>query len=442
MTPLASYQPNPEQVERTDNTAIVPAGVWGVFFLVACLFFLWAIPNNLNDILIRQFMKSFTLTRLQAGLVQSAFYLGYFLFALPAGLLMKRFGYKAGFLTGLGLFATGCFCFLPATNSGKYAVFLGALFVIASGLAFLETSSNPFIAQLGPAATSEARLNLAQAFNPMGAITASLVGTVFIFSGVELTPSQVQTMQRGGTYAAYLHGEAMRTRTPYMILGALAVLMAVLIACTRFPRFIAERESASEHGGNWRMLLHESHFVEAVVAQFFYVGAQVGTWSYFIQYAKDYGHATDKTAGLLLTCTLAAFGIGRFASSALMRSYSPSRMMAFYSICNIVLVACGIFAHNKFGLGAILLSSFFMSIMFPTIFALGLKDLGPNTQVGGSFLVMAIIGGAILTPAMGAIHSTAAAYVVPLVSYVVILLFALRMNRYSRERLTVSTFEV
>jgi FHS family L-fucose permease-like MFS transporter len=434
--------PQSQNADRTPATNILPSGVLLPFVLVTGLFFLWAIPNNLNDILIRQFMKSFALNRFQGGLVQSAFYLGYFLFALPAGLLMKRYGYKSGFLTGLLLFAAGCFLFLPATNSGRYVFFLGALFVIASGLAFLETASNPFIAQLGPTATSEARLNLAQAFNPLGAITGSLVGTLFIFSGVELTPAQTQAMQAAGTLGGYLHGEALRTRGPYLILGGVAVLWAVLIAVTRFPSFIQQREHTAEASGNWRELFRQKHFLLAVVAQFFYVGAQVGTWSYFIQYAKDYAHTTDKTAGFLLTATLGAFGVGRFASAALMRRFAPSRMMALYALVNIVLVAVGIFVHNWTGLIAILVTSFFMSVMFPTIFALGLKDLGPNTNIGGSFLVMAIIGGAVLTPLMGALHSTAAAYVVPLVGYIVIAAFSRYMTTYRSRQMVQSTFEV
>src|ERR1700722_11270969 len=190
-TNVDEHQPHPEMQTPGLSAAWLPPGVMRSFVLVTGLFFLWGIPNNLNDVLIRQFMKSFEISRFQAGLVQSAFYLGYFVLALPAGLLMKRHGYKSGFLTGLVLFATGCLLFLPAAESGKYGFFLAALFVMASGLAFLETASNPFIAQLGPAASSEQRLNLSQAFNPVGCITGILVGTAFIFSGVELAPAQV-----------------------------------------------------------------------------------------------------------------------------------------------------------------------------------------------------------------------------------------------------------
>ena len=180
------------------------------FVLVTFLFFLWAIPNNLNDVLIRQFMKSFAISRFQAGLLQSAFYMGYFLLATPAALLMRKFGYKAGFVVGLLLLASGAFLFWPAALVGRYGFFLFALFVIASGLSFLETASNPFIAQLGSPETSERRLNFVQAFNPIGSITAVLIGTIFIFSGVELSTQQISALQAQNTYHAYLRSETLR----------------------------------------------------------------------------------------------------------------------------------------------------------------------------------------------------------------------------------------
>lgn len=432
--------------EQTSHADLLPAGVLRVFVLVSGLFFLWGIPNNLNDVLIRQFMKSFSISRFEAGLVQSAFYLGYFLMALPAGMLMRRHGYKRGFITGLVLFAVGCILFLPAAYIGRYSFFLAALFVLASGLSFLETAANPFVAQFGPTATSERRLNIAQAFNPLGSIVGVLVGTRFIFSGVELTQRQVVAMKAAGTYLAYLHRETLRVVAPYLVLAAIALIWAVVIAVTRFPAFVSTREHAAESSGHWRALLREPHFLLALPAQFLYVGAQVGTWSYFIQYAQEYTGAPERTAGLLLTCTLAAFGVGRFFSAYLMRHIQPSRLMALYALCNIGLLLAGIFSPGRGGLAAILMTSFFMSVMFPTIFALGLKDLGPNTNIAGSLLVMMIIGGGMMTPVMGWIaekqHSTALAYQVPLYGYVAILLFSLYMTRYARKRLYISTFEI
>src|SRR5271167_4562830 len=398
--------------------SLFPAGQIVPFILVTVLFFLWGIPNNLNDVLIRHFMKSFAISRFQASLVQTAFYLGYFLPAIPAALFMKRVGYKPGFILGLLLLASGCFLFWPAALQNSYSFFLFALFVIASGLSFLETASNPFIAQLGDPDSSERRLNFSQAFNPFGAMTGALIGTVFIFSGVELTAEQIAARQ------AYHQFEVLRVVRPYLVLGVVAVVWALLILRTKFPAIYSENEAADGDHGSARHLFRQRHFLLAVVAQFFYVGAQVGTWSYFIPYVQEYAHKPEKTAGYFLIGTLAAFGVGRFVSAYLMRFISPSRLMGFYAVANMVLVSIGVFFPGWVGIWCVFLTSFFMSLMFPTIFALGLKGLGPNTKLGGSVIVMAIIGGAVLTPLMGLVserfHSLALAYSIPLIAYVYI----------------------
>ncbi|HET9101516.1 MAG TPA: MFS transporter, partial [Acidobacteriaceae bacterium] len=307
----------PVETETTTHNPqqhpLIPHGMGLQFFLVAGLFFLWGVPNNLNDVLIRQFMTSFAISRFQAGLVQSAFYLGYFLVATPAALLMRKFGYKMGFITGLLLFGTGAFLFWPAAIVGRYSFFLASLFVIATGLSFLETASNPFAAQMGDPASAARRLNFAQAFNPLGAICGVLIGTVFIFSGIELNPQQIAAMQAAHTYQAYLHRETMRVVAPYLVVGAVTFFWAFLIWRTKFPIIAAEHESANEDHGRFAELLHYPHFLLAIVAQFLYVGAQVGTWSYFIQYIESSTHEPEKVAGYLLTGTLVAFGVGRFA---------------------------------------------------------------------------------------------------------------------------------
>jgi len=424
--------PNPSKSEPSlaapETGTLFPAGHLVPFVLVTALFFLWGIPHNLNDVLIRQFMKSFVITRTKAGLVQSAFYMGYFLLAMPAAFLMRKSGYKTGFVVGLLLYASGCFLFWPAALAGSYAFFLCALFVIASGLSFLETASNPFIAQLGDPHSSERRLNFSQAFNPLGDITGALIGTVFIFSGVEMSPQEIAASKAQGIYAAYLQAETLRVIRPYLLIGVVAVLWALLIARTTFPAIQSEHESSNADHGHFRELFRYPHFLWAVVAQFLYVGAQVGTWSYFIQYVQESTHEPEKIAGYFLTGTLAAFGVGRFTSAYLMRIISPHKLMGAYSIANIVLVALGVLFPGWFGLGCVFLTSFFMSLMFPTIFALGLKGLGPNTKIAGSLLVMAIVGGAVLTPVMGLIseaaHSIAVAYLVPLASYSGIALYS------------------
>jgi FHS family L-fucose permease-like MFS transporter len=343
---------------------------------------------------------------------------------------MRRHGYKAGLITGLLLFATGAALFWPAAIVGKYGFFLAALFVIASGLSFLETASNPFITQMGTPATAARRLNFSQAFNPLGAITGVLAGTVFIFSGVELTAGQIAARKSAGTYAAYLQHETMRVVAPYLVLAVIAVTLAAIFMRTQFPEVVAEADEPAPHvdSGGIFALFRRPHFLFAVFAQFLYVGAQVGTWSYFIQYVQDYTHQPEKRAGLLLTGTLVAFAVGRFSAAYLLKNLAAAKLMTIYAVVNALLLAVAVVRPGWAGMWAVFLTSFFMSIMFPTIFALGLEGLGPLVKLGGSLLVMAIVGGATLTPMMGWIsqHSDgiAKAYSVPLLSYVVIALFS------------------
>ena len=235
---------------------LIPAGALLPFILVTALFFLWGLPHNLNDVLIRQFMKSFEITRFQAGLIQSAFYLGYFVLAAPAALLMRRFGYKSGMVIGLLLLGCGCFLFWPAALVARYSFFLCALFVIASGLSFLETAANPFIAQLGDPENAVRSLNISQAFNPLGSITGAWIGTAFIFSGVELTPEQMHSMQLSHTYAAYLRTETLRVVAPYLVIGSVAILFALVLAKARFPAVAVESIQGTRIGsqGGFREL--------------------------------------------------------------------------------------------------------------------------------------------------------------------------------------------
>ena len=413
---------------QNSHGRLVPAGRMLPFFLVTALFFLWAIPNNLNDILIRQFMKSFEISRLQAGLVQSAFYLGYFLLALPAGWIMRSAGYKAGFLIGLGLYGAGCILFWPAALVDQYWFFLTALFIIASGLAFLETAAGSFIVQIGSTETSEQRLNLSQAFNPVGSIVALLVGSRFIFSGVQLSKAQVAAMQAAGTYQDYLRSETLRVIVPYVVLGALVLFWGVLIARTPFPHLgldYSAEAAAEDHGPP---LFKRKHFVFAVVAQFLYVGAQVAAWSYQIPYVLAYTQTQERSAGYLLTVTLLAFATGRFTSTWLLRYIAASKLLATFAVINTVACTVAVLHPGWFGVGCLIANSFFMSMMYPTIFALGVKGLGPRTKTGGACIVMAIVGGGAITPIMGKVSDMfgiSRGYLVPAACFVGIALYAL-----------------
>jgi FHS family L-fucose permease-like MFS transporter len=412
---------NKEDIEAQ----LIPAGRLLPFLVVTVLFFLWAIPNNLTDILIRQFMKTFEIDQSSAAQLQVIF-VGYFLMAIPAGQMMRWFGYKAGLITGLVLMGSGCWVFYPAAHAGVYGLFLLAQFVIGCGLSCLETGANSFIAQLGSAGSSERRLNLSQAFNPLGSITAGLVGTRFIFSGREFGDAQIAAMKAAGTYQPYLHTETLRVVPTYVVLGSVALLWALIILLTKFPDVGAEDVSESSPSG-MHVRLWQPHFLSAVVAQFLYVGAQVGTWSYFILYVRSATGVGDKAAGYMLTGTLAAFAVGRFSSAWLMKHFHARLMLVLYAVINVALCLVAAAHPGWFGVGCLLLTSLFMSIMFPTIFALGLKGMGEKTKTAGSFLVMAILGGWALTKVMGMLwHASGlrAAYLVPVACYAVVALYA------------------
>jgi FHS family L-fucose permease-like MFS transporter len=394
------------------------------FVLVTCLFFMWGIPNNLNGILIKQFMKSFELTMLQASLIQSVFYFGYFVFAFPAAMVMRKYSYKVGLIGGLLLFALGCMLFWPAAIIGSYLFFLMALFVIASGLAFLETGCNPFIIQLGDKSKAEQRLNFAQAFNPIGSITGVLIGTTFIFSGVELDTQAIEGMKEAGTYATYLEEETWRVIIPYLFLAVFALLWAVLLWRSNLPEIKENEEDNTSFSSSLKQILKNRNFVKGVLAQFLYVGAQVGTWSYFIMYVQQYTGESEKIAGYMLSGTLIAFALGRLSATILMKHIEPARLMGIYGVINVFLVAISISMPGHLGMWCLLLTSFFMSLMYPTIFALSVKELGDQAKVGGSVMVMAIMGGAIMTPLMGWMIDTtqniALSLSLPLVAYIYI----------------------
>lgn len=419
-------------VDAVAQPSIIP------FALIVALFFLWGMANNLNDILIAQFKKAFTLSDFRAGLVQSAFYLGYFLLAMPAGMFTRRFGFKGAVVVGLLLYACGAFLFWPAAELRTYGFFLLALFVLASGLAFLETSANPFATVLGPPETAAQRLNLAQAFNPLGSITGVIIGQQFIFSGIEHTPAEIAAMDAAHR-SAYFASESTAVQLPYLIIGLVVLGWATLILITRFPHTDQHAASATRDSGlHLRSLRHNSRFVLAVVAQFFYVGAQVGIWSYLIRYVQATQPGTpQKWAANFLTASLVAFMVGRFAGTALMRRISPTRLLASFAAINVLLCAAAVINLGHAGTYMLIASSFFMSIMFPTIFALGVDGMADaERKLGSALLVMSIIGGAVLTAIMGAVSDAGGiqlAISVPLACFVVVFIFARRSRRGTRD---------
>lgn len=396
------------------------------FILITSLFFLWGFAHNLDPILIPHLKKSFTLSTTQATLVDSSVFAAYFLMALPAGFIMKRFGYKMGIISGLILFAIGCFLFLPAADYQSYNFFLIALFIIACGLTILETAANPFAAALGDASTSTQRLNLAQSFNGLAAALAPVVGARIILTK-GYSDEELNAMTEAAKKIA-LASEASSVKMPYLILGLVLLAIAALFAFTKLPN-IQEEQQATTSTRVWHAFKHQ-HLKWAVVAQFFYVGAQVCVFSLFILYAAKSASLTQvKAADFLGICGI-AFLIGRFLGTIIMKFIAPNKLLALYAFINIALSVVAITATGIITVYAVVAICFFMSIMFPTIFALGIKDLKGDTEYGSSLIIMSIVGGAILPAAFGYISDVSGniqlGYIIPLICFVVILFFGLK----------------
>ena len=412
--------------ERKGNYAIP-------FALLCSLFFLWAVANNLNDILLPQFQQAFTLTNFQAGLIQSSFYFGYFLIPIPAGILMKKMSYKAGIITGLLLYAIGAALFWPAAEGMSYSLFLIGLFIIAAGLGCLETAANPFVTVLGPEESGHYRINLAQTFNSFGAIVAVVFGQGLILSHVPHQSDDVLKSMTPEQLGAYNHSLVLAVQSPYMIIVAVVLVVALLIALTKFPSIQSDSHDDSKEAGSVMAsisrLLRIRHWRWAVLAQFCYVGAQTACWSYLIRYAiEELPGTTPWFAANYLTATMVCFFIGRFSGTWLIRRYAPFKVLAIYAFVSMLLCIISAVMGGHLGLIALTLCSMFMSIQYPTIFSLGIKGLGQDTKYGSSIIVMTIVGGGIVTPIMGFVSDAAGniptAEIIPALCFAIIFIFA------------------
>ena len=388
------------------------------FILITSLFLLWGFAHGLLDVLNKHFQGVFTMTKAESGLVQFSTYIAYFLMALPAGLFMKRFGYKKGIILGLCLFAVGAFAFIPAAYLHSAFPFLVALFVIASGLCILETAANPYSTILGPEESGAQRLNLSQSFNGLGWILGPLVGGMLIFGGAEDDPFTLTK--------------------PYILVGSVVLLVAVLFFFTKLPEVQMEEEADRDEGGNvsvpdtvsmWR----HPQFVRAIIAQFCYCAAQTGIFSFFINYVTevDASMTNIEASRILAFGGMALFMIGRLSGSFTMKWMSPSRLLTWFALADVVCMALVVISVGTISLYALYLSFFFMSIMFPTIFALGLEGMGSYTKKASSYIVMGVAGGAFAPMLMGYIgaDNMAIGFVIPLLAFLYILYFALRCKK-------------
>ncbi|MFH7018368.1 L-fucose:H+ symporter permease [Flavobacterium sp. FlaQc-47] len=396
------------------------------FILVTSLFFLWGMAHNLDSILIPHLKKACELNNRQSTLIDTAVFFAYFIMAIPSGMLIKRFGYKNSIITGLLVFATGAFLFVPAANTRTYELFLFALFVIGCGLTILETSANPYATILGPPESSSKRLNLASSFNGLAAMVAPIVGSLFILSGTNHTPEQMAAMP-DATRASYLLEEASSVKLPYIILGSVLVLVAILFYFMHLPSMKTQHEEVEVKPGFFSVLKF-SHLTWAVAAQFFYVGAQVCITSFFIRIAQQGAGLDEKTAGYYLGIYGFLFMAGRFIGTFFLKFVKDYVLLSIYCVCSILLCLVAIYGTGIYVIYALGGIGFFMSIMFPTIFSLGLVGLKSNTETGSSWLVMAIVGGAILPYGMGTLidmnhDDIQSGYIIPLLCFVIILYF-------------------
>ena len=406
----------------TERRYVVP------LLLVTSLFFVWAIGVNINDVLIQHFKKAFGLTDFQSSWIQAAFFGGYFLAALPAGWLMQRFGYKRGILIGLLVCATGAALFIPAAAVRVYGFFLFALFMMACGQSVLEVAANPYVTTLGPEQSSERRLNLAQSFNSVGAVLVALLGSRFILSGIEHTSAELSGMSPAQVLA-YRVSEANMVKRPYLFISCIFLIVALLIFLTKLPEIRENASGRRKPEATLSGTFGFPHLMKGVAAQFFYVGAQVGVASFIIRFIEFTLPGThEKAAAHYLQAHLAGFMLGRFTGSAIMKKVAAPRLLSSFAAGSLLSLLVVLFASGTAPAWAVVLLGFFHSIMFPTIFALSIKSLGPYTKLGSSLLVMSIIGGAAIPVIMGRISDAwniQHAFLVPLICHAYVFYFAM-----------------
>lgn len=395
------------------------------FILLTSLFFLWGFAHNLNPILIPHLKKACQLSDFQSALIDSAFFVAYFVMAIPAGMVMKKYGYKFGIIGGLLLFAFGAFLFVPAANTRIYAFFLTALFIVASGLTFLETAANPYMTVLGEPEGATQRLNFAQSFNGLAASIAPKIGGMFILSGVTLTEAEKAGMSVE-KLNAFLDNEAAAVKLPYIIIGIVVLLVAFILYKTNLPEVTDEGHEIAMSGGN---IWQHKHLIWGVTAQFFYIGAQVCVSSFFIRYLYQTAKIDEKSAADYLAIALLGFMIGRFVGTFLMRFVSPQKLLSVYAFINIILLGVIVLNGGMMSVYGLIGVEFFMSIMFPTIFSLSVQSLGEDTKFGSSLVIMSIVGGAIFPLIMGRVSDASniqTAYIVPLACFFVVLYFGMK----------------
>lgn len=430
------------QVESTEKSNYtIP------LILVTSLFFLWGLANSLNGTLVKQFQTALDLQRWQANIVETAFYAGYFVMALPAGVVMRKYGYKMGILFGLILYAAGAFLFYPAAVVRSYSFFLVALFMIASGIAFLETAANLYVTVLGDPAKGDYRLNFAQSFNGMSIILGPVIGGLFIFSEKEYSPEVLAAMPIAESEAIRA-AHAASVQTPYLLVGCVVSFVAILLAFTKMPELKSGEQKESKV--TISDLLKHKHLVLGIIAQFLNVGAQVTLWGNFVDLKIDYAPETNlwivekiyQTTSAMSATQMASFHasfafilflLGRFLGTFLMGKFKSNQILGIYAIGAVASLIIAMMGGGIIAVIALMMVYFCQSIMFPTIFALSCKNLGEGSKLASSLIIMSIVGGSILPPLAASLFkiNTNMALAIPLFCFSYIVYFAYRGSRIS-----------
>jgi FHS family L-fucose permease-like MFS transporter len=415
--------------------SLIPLHILWPFILLTSLFAWWGLANNMTDTLLAAFKRIMSMSDAKTALIQVVCYgAGYGLLALPAAIYIKKFSYKSGVLLGLGLYSVGALLFFPAKLTANYYCFLGAIWILFGGLSILETAANPYIVAMGPEETGTRRLNLAQSFNPIGSITGVIISKMFILSKLNTASAEERAAMSAQQLQTMQAGELNAVTMTYVTVGLILVVTWILIAtCRSMPRS-SEAGGPLNLGPTLKRLIRNRHYIWGIVAQFFYVGAQIGVWSFTIRYVMQElrleqtvlpaGKTPEDMAATYYMAALILFTISRFVCTALMRYITPANLLTSLSSIAIALTLMVIYVGGRVGVYALVGISGCMSLMFPTIFGLAVRGLGEDTKIGGSGLIMAILGGAVLTQTQGLVSDLAKsinlAYWVPLVCFIVI----------------------
>ena len=416
---------------KVDTSCYLPSTPWFKFIMVCCIFALWGIAGSLNDILIAQFKKGFALSDLQCALVQSVFFFGYFVFAIPAAIVVKKFSYQITIVIGLSLYAIGCFLFIPASSMMTYGAFLACLGVIAAGLSFLETSCNTYSSLMGPISSSTQRINFSQIFNSVGVFSGIFIGQQLVFRKTDASLEELSEMAPE-LAAIARHDLLSQVVYPYLVMGVCLVVIAIIFLVMRFPKCKPDSDVVGAKVDvipAIKRLLSIPHFTMGVLSQFLYVGAQVGLWSFTIRFVQLIEKGTSEHTGAnWLMATIICYSLGKVVTTALMRKFEPSKLLGIFCACNVLLIGFAVINTSMMSVYAIMVANFCMSLCWPTNFGLCIKGLGKDTQFGGSLVIMAISGGAVVPLIMGLMSDLNGgnmqfAFIVPLLCFAYVSFF-------------------